>query len=835
MIYKTPQQHNSAIKTTLTNGIRKLLARRKYSSVKPVMLKEVLEYHQKINDIEVKRMFCEDLAKMQKVLPVITMDKGLMLKVKKVLSKHGFALMHMSDDMYLSTTLMHKAGFSMSTKIKLGVTNAKRTNIINMLNLSVDMAETPDNKETVIEDGMELDVTLSLRWNFIDDIKKAVENGEGINYKSGNPVDTLENRYKRMVRLKRITGAPSWDECIKVYDNAFYYPHTGEDSYKDTQTSIDEAIIDFLESIKFAIENGEGINYKWGPQQVTLETDYKNMLEINKNGSDVWDECIEAYQKAFFGIIFINGAKFAVENEKGTNYKFNPPSTMSLEKGYKQLLATKKETGTNDLNEYIDYYEDVFYEEVFIYAINESLKYGKGIKHKFTANEFTLEDYYRTMLIEKVKGSEEYDICIKAYEEAFFESVFMNAIKQAVKNGEGIKYKFGFDKRTLEQWHNSMLVDKGHGAVKWDAYITAYDDAFNCKGSHDVDKVKDDEDKDSPVTTLPKTDTEKVKVPEKKVKPVKPDLPKKPTIKRKKKVSLDIQFIDAIKESKKDGKGIKYKFGDPLVTLESAYNKMLDRQLKGSKEWDSCITAYEDAFYEEQFIKAIERAVKYGKGIKYKFGKNLNTLEYLYEVMITKQDNGSTKDDNCITAYQTTFYEEAFMSAIDRAQDNGLGTSYKFGVYTIERVYKELMENKEGGADNYDDCITKYQDTFQHSAFIDAVDRATRYKVGINYKFGEKKHTLENVYKGMVTMQDGGSDKWDAGIKKYRNTFPKTSFMDAVKRAKQNGQNGAYWFIKNEKTLKSFFDEMIIWEGAGDQEYKECVAWYIHNFGWNPS
>lgn len=747
MIYKTPQQHNNAVKTTLTNGIRKLLARRKYSSVKPVMLKEALEYHQKINDIEIKRMFCEDLAKMQKVLPVITMDKGLMLKVKKVLSKHGFALMHMSDDMYLSTTLMHKAGFSMSTKIKLDVANAKRTNIINMLNLSINMDETPDNKET---------------------------DANGMPYKG----------------IKH---------DIKEY------------TYQDQ----------FMEALRFAVENGEDTDYKFGEPLDTLENAYSGFVQMKEQGVSDWDECIEAYEEAFFAVIFMNGTKFAVENEKGTNYKFNPPSPMSLEKGYKQLLATKKETGTDDLNEYIDYYEDVFYEEVFIYAVNESLKYGLGVEHKFTVNQIT-----------------------------------------------------------LEQAHNSMLIDKGHGAVKWDACIKAYDDAFNCKGSHGGDKVKDDGDKDSPVTTLPKTETETKKKDDGGDSSLDDD--------------LDTQFIDAVKYSKKHGKGRKYKFGNPLVTLEemysrmrelqaygakkwddcieayneafykeefleainkavelgkgiehrfgedldtleSAYNKMLDRQLKGSKEWDVCIKAYEDAFYEEQFIKAIKRAVKYGKGIKYKFGKNLNTLEYLYEVMITKQDNGSTKDDNCITAYQTTFYEEAFMSAINRAQDNGLGTSYKFGVYTIERVYKELMTKKEGGADNYDDCITKYQDTFQQSAFIDAVKRAIKYRAGINYKFGEKQHTLENVYKGMVTMQDGGSDKWDAGIKKYRNTFPKTSFMDAVKRAKQNGQNGNYWFIKNEKTLKSFFDEMIIWEGGGDQEHKECIAWYIHNFGWNPS
>lgn len=55
----------------------------------------------------------------------------------------------------------------------------------------------------------------------------------------------------------------------------------------------------FLNAVKFAAENGEGKDYRFGVWKNTLEKVYNEMMTIREQGIDVWDECIEAYEKAF--------------------------------------------------------------------------------------------------------------------------------------------------------------------------------------------------------------------------------------------------------------------------------------------------------------------------------------------------------------------------------------------------------------------------------------------------------------------------------------------------------------------------------------------------------
>lgn len=71
--------------------------------------------------------------------------------------------------------------------------------------------------------------------------------------------------------------------------------------YKKYDISPEDADFDkqFLNAIKFAIENGEGKGYRFGVWKNTLEKVYSGFITIREQGIDVWDECIEAYEKAF--------------------------------------------------------------------------------------------------------------------------------------------------------------------------------------------------------------------------------------------------------------------------------------------------------------------------------------------------------------------------------------------------------------------------------------------------------------------------------------------------------------------------------------------------------
>lgn len=75
----------------------------------------------------------------------------------------------------------------------------------------------------------------------------------------------------------------SYEECTK-------FDISPEDSDFDKQ---------FINAIKFAVDNGEGKDYKFGRCKGTIEEAYNGMLTIREQGIDVWDECIEAYLAAF--------------------------------------------------------------------------------------------------------------------------------------------------------------------------------------------------------------------------------------------------------------------------------------------------------------------------------------------------------------------------------------------------------------------------------------------------------------------------------------------------------------------------------------------------------
>lgn len=126
---------------------------------------------------------------------------------------------------------------------------------------------------------------------------------------------------------------------------------------------------------------------------------------------------------------------------------------------------------------------------------------------------------------------------------------------------------------------------------------------------------------------------------------------------------------------------------DELDTLENAYKKM---QQSETNKWGSCIRRYESAFYEDIFMDAIDVALKEGNGIKHKFGRSERTLEYFYIHMLQFRDDGSPelgrqKWPACIKKYEDAFPKEAFMQAIEIAIGSGEGVKYKIGKNLIDK------------------------------------------------------------------------------------------------------------------------------------------------------
>lgn len=208
MKYKSPKQHNNVVQTMLEEAIKQIIKTKHYASTDVNMLTNVLDYHQQINDKEIKRRFYEDFTEMQQELPVIHVDSDLLSIIAKHVTQYGFALTHGPDGAYMSTALLHKAGYKVSTKLKTGL-NAKRTNVINMLSLAIQ-----DENLTEIEE------TPDLATQFINAIGYATKHGETKDYKFGTLQYTLEQAYENMIR-RQDEGSDECDACIKAYRDAF--------------------------------------------------------------------------------------------------------------------------------------------------------------------------------------------------------------------------------------------------------------------------------------------------------------------------------------------------------------------------------------------------------------------------------------------------------------------------------------------------------------------------------------------------------------------------------------------------------------------------------------
>ncbi len=366
MKYKSPKQHNNVVQTMLEEAIKKIMKTKHESDVN--MLTEVLDYHQQINDKEIKRRFYEDFTEMQQELPVIHVDSDLLSIIAKHVTQYGFALTHGPDGEYMSTALLHKAGYKVSTEVKNGL-NAKRTNVINMLSLAIQDENLTEIEQTEVEHKNTFVEDTSLKQQFMEAVEFAIGNGYDIHYKFGEAANTLEHMFTIMLRWQA-NGDAGYDACIKAYNSAFYNHDTGRydnkgrdgeytevEEYSDNEETPDIAT-QFINAIGYATKHGETKDYKFGARQYTLEEAYENSLDMQEHGSVKYDDCIQVY-------------------------------------------------------------EWEFYEDVFKKAIEKALKDGSGIKHRFGIAKDTLEDVYKSMIRRQDEGSDECDTCIQAYREAF--------------------------------------------------------------------------------------------------------------------------------------------------------------------------------------------------------------------------------------------------------------------------------------------------------------------------------------------------------------------------------------------------------------------------------
>lgn len=271
MKYKSPKQHNSVVQTMLEEAIKKIIKTKHESDVN--MLTNVLDYHQKINDKEIKRRFYEDFKQMQQELPVIHVDSDLLRIITKHITEYGFALTHGPDGEYMSTALLHKAGYKVSTEVKNGL-NAKRTNVINMLSLVIQ-----DENLTEVEEDSYNEETPSLATQFIAAIGYAAKYGETKDYKFGVWQYTLEQAYENSLDMHE-HGSVKYTDCIQAYEWEFY-----EDVFKN--------------AIEKALKDGSGIKHRFGMAKDTIEDVYKDMVRRQDEGSDECDTCIQAYREAF--------------------------------------------------------------------------------------------------------------------------------------------------------------------------------------------------------------------------------------------------------------------------------------------------------------------------------------------------------------------------------------------------------------------------------------------------------------------------------------------------------------------------------------------------------
>lgn len=275
MKYKSPKQHNNVVQTMLEEAIKQIVRTKHCLSADVNMLTNVLDYHQQINDKEMERRFYEDFIQMQQELPVIHVDSDLLSIITKHVTQYGFALTHGPDGEYMSTALLHKAGYKVSTEVKNGL-NAKRTNVINMLGLVIQDENLMEAEENVDSDNEE---TPDIATQFINAIEYASKHGETKDYKFGARQYTLEEAYENSLDMHE-HGSVKYYDCIQAYEWQFY-----EDVFKN--------------AIEKALKDGSGIKHRFGIAKDTLEDTYKSIVRRQDEGSDECDAYIKAYREAF--------------------------------------------------------------------------------------------------------------------------------------------------------------------------------------------------------------------------------------------------------------------------------------------------------------------------------------------------------------------------------------------------------------------------------------------------------------------------------------------------------------------------------------------------------
>lgn len=236
-------------------------------------------------------------------------------------------------------------------------------------------------------------------------------------------------------------------------------------------------------------------------------------------------------------------------------------------------------------------------------------------------------------------------------------------------------------KNTLKDVYEQISESEQEASAKWEYAVSIKAKKYKKRAKRkEAPKAVTPPIEETPVQEAPEVTTppveEKVKAPKKKVKPVKPDLPKKPTIKRKKEtapkaskskdtskadndaeeVATITSLIDSVERgemNRKSGKPVGSRFKIDKMIIENFYGEMLRIQEQGLDKWNTCIIKYQDAFTVHAFIGAVDSAKKTGQRENYQFGTNRTTLANVY---IQMKESGLERFATAIKAYEDTFY-----------------------------------------------------------------------------------------------------------------------------------------------------------------------------------
>lgn len=277
---KTPSElhvlegNNQNMQAILATGVQEMMQRGEKVDLE--LIRGIMEIQQGINDKQAERVFYADFARMQQEMGVIVTDKkvnfgqtkydyasisGIIQHIKKPLSNNNFSITHSSNKDGLSTTLLHSGGFSVTCHTELegnfgkitGMqlsqslrTNAKRSNLINILNLSV-TGEVDNDEQIITENAEDTQARVSAEQakfekqsaakrakqenkvdSFCAAIGESIKNNKGIDAKFGSQKETLDVVYRKMVGLQQ-DGSDAWDKCITTYEQAFVNTEDGAD------------------------------------------------------------------------------------------------------------------------------------------------------------------------------------------------------------------------------------------------------------------------------------------------------------------------------------------------------------------------------------------------------------------------------------------------------------------------------------------------------------------------------------------------------------------------------------------------------------------------------